>query len=174
MTTPETVLITDEMPDEWVRALADALERFGWTINDAHESAVVVDLPAAAAEVLHADEDGDRLVIGWAGDGEGTGEVHWGLSSDGVHVPVLDTLGEDTDPGAIAARVDRLLRTGQQTPRPLQHAMPYAEITDACRCPTAYPCRGIIPDADCPEHGDRQAPAMSWHWEENCGTVAGR
>lgn len=162
------VQITDEMPDTWVRALADALEGHGWSVVDAHESAVVVELPPTAAEVLHADEDGDRLVIGWTGDGEGTGEIHWGLSSDGVHVPVLDALGDDTDPDAIAARVDRLLRTGRPEPRQIRHAMPYAEISDACRCPTAYPCRGIIPDADCPEHGDRRAPAMEWHWEATC------
>lgn len=159
MTEQQTAL-TDEMPDAWVRALADALERYGWTVSDAHESAVVVDLPA---EALHASEDGDRLVVGWSGDGE----VHWGMS-----VPVLDTLGDDTDPGALAARIDRLLRTGRPEPRLLRHAVPYAEMGDACRCATAYPCRGIVPDVDCPEHGGRRSPAMEWHWEENCGLIA--
>lgn len=162
-------MIQDEMPDSWVRALADALEQRGWTVEDAHESAVVVQLPDEAAEVLHANEDdGDRLVIGWSGDGEEPGEIHWGLSSDGVHVPVLDALTDETDPGAVAARADRLLRTGRPEPRQLQHAIPYAALSDSCRCPTAYPCRGIVPAADCPDHGGRTAPAMAWHWEADC------
>lgn len=165
-----TIQITDEMPDAWVSALADALEQHDWAVIDAHESAVVVALTASAAEVLHANEDdGNRLVIGWTGDGEGTGHIHWGLSRDGAYVPVLDTLTAETDPAAVAVLVDRLLRTGRPEPRQIRHAMPYAEITDACTCPTAYPCRGIVPAADCPDHGDRAAPAMAWHWEETCG-----
>lgn len=163
---PETpATIADEMPDAWVRALADAIETHGWTIHDAHESAIVVDLTDDAREVLHAADD-DRLTIGWAGDGETQGATHWGLST-GVHVPVLDTI-EGAAPGEIAARVDRLLRTGHTAPRMLRHAVPYVDPTGACRCPTAYPCRGIVPDADCPDHGNRRNPAMAWHWEANC------
>lgn len=160
--------ITDEMPATWVRALAAAIERYGYTIADAHECAVVVEVPTDAAEALHADE-GDWLVIGWSGDGEESGTVHWGLSGDAAYISEPETFADETDEiDTIAARVHRLLRTGRTEPRQVQHAVPYAEISDACRCPTAYPCRGIVPAADCPEHGDRTAPAMAWHWEENC------
>ncbi|MTE22619.1 hypothetical protein F0L17_26695 [Streptomyces sp. TRM43335] len=167
-TTRAAVSITDEMPAAWVRALADAIEARGWTVLDAYESAVVVELDADAAEAVHA-AHGDRLVIGWAGSGEDgdPGEVHWGLSSDGAHVPHLDMLGGVT-PDEISERAHRLLRTGRPEPRELRHAMPYAEISEACRCPTAHPCGGIVPDPDCPEHGDRRAPTMEWHWESAC------
>lgn len=163
------IQITDEMPESWVRALAAAIERYGYKIADAHECAVVVEVPTDAAEVLHADEGQDWLVIGWSGDGEESGTVHWGLSGDAAYISEPETFADETDTtAAIAARVHRLLRTGRTEPRQVQHAVPYAEISDACRCPTAYPCRGIVPAADCPEHGGTRAPAMSWHWEETC------
>lgn len=165
------IQITDEMPETWVRALAEAVEGYGYEIEDAHEAAIVVELPTDAAQALHADEDQDKLVIGWSGDDESDepGTVHWGLSGDAAYISEPETFADETDEiDTIAARVHRLLRTGRTEPRQVQHAVPYAEISDACRCPTAYPCRGIVPAADCPEHGGTRAPAMSWHWEETC------
>ncbi|WP_416520081.1 hypothetical protein [Streptomyces achromogenes] len=44
----------------------------------------------------------------------------------------------------------------------IRHAIPYAQPSSACPCP-AQECGGIIPDPDCPDHGDRRAPAMEWH-----------
>ncbi|MGR3939080.1 hypothetical protein [Streptomyces sp. BRA346] len=159
------------MPETWVSAVADAIGKFGWSVSDAHESAIVVELTADASRVLQADDDERFVVLGWAEDTEGP---HYGLSRDGIQVPILCLLGPDTDPAAIAARVDRLMRTGQPEARLVRHAIPYAALGSRCVCPTAHPCLGIVPNAHCPEHGDRQAPTMEWHWEENCGTVAAR
>lgn len=44
----------------------------------------------------------------------------------------------------------------------IQHAIPYAQPSRACRC-SMQACGGIIPDPDCPDHGHRKEPAMEWH-----------
>ncbi|MFF2383697.1 hypothetical protein [Streptomyces sp. NPDC058108] len=155
--------ITDEMPEEWITELVARLEADGHDIADAHESAVVIRLTPTSRTVLAAD-DSDRLfVIGWADDGD----VHWGLSADGVHVPVLRPLGGDS-PSGIAGRVHRVLTTGRPVPRDLRHALPYAAVSEGCVCPVVHPCGGIVPDADCGEHGGRRSPVVEWHWEADC------
>lgn len=154
--------ITDEMPDTWVRAIADAIEAAGHEVHDAHESGIAITLTDDTRAALAGTHDDHYIVIGWDGQG-----VHWGLSADAVTVPVLDALGGRT-PDEIAARALHGLRTGWPEPRPLRHAVPYAAASDACVCPLAFPCRGIVPDADCPDHGNRANPAMAWHWEANC------
>ncbi|GHH30077.1 hypothetical protein [Streptomyces rubradiris] len=42
------------------------------------------------------------------------------------------------------------------------HRVPYVQPSPACRCPVQV-CGGIIPDPDCPDHGDRKSPAMERH-----------
>ncbi|MGZ0231159.1 hypothetical protein [Streptomyces sp. CPS1] len=42
------------------------------------------------------------------------------------------------------------------------HAVPYAGSTRCGRCPMQV-CGGLIPDPDCPDHGVKREPAMSWH-----------
>ena len=44
----------------------------------------------------------------------------------------------------------------------IQHAIPYAQPSRACRCPV-QDCGGIIPDPDCVDHGAKKEPAMGWH-----------
>ncbi|MFF5404583.1 hypothetical protein ACFY8K_16920 [Streptomyces misionensis] len=54
-----------------------------------------------------------------------------------------------------------------------QHAIPYAQPSWACHC-SVQDCGGIIPAPDCPDHGVKQEPAMSWHEAdgERCTTLA--
>lgn len=164
--------IVDEMPDAWVRSLADAIEAYGYEITDAHESAVVVSLPARARGVVQADDDERYVVVGWSGDAESDepGTVCWGLSEDGAYISgEPQVFADETDSiDTIAGRVHRLLRTGRTEARLLQHAIPYAATSPDCCCPRAYPCGGIVPATDCPEHGGMKAPAMSRHWEKTC------
>ncbi|MFC5204593.1 hypothetical protein [Streptomyces kaempferi] len=161
--TDQPTPITDEMPEEWITELVDHIEADGHDIADAHETAVVIRLTAHSRKVLAAD-DSDRLfVIGWADDGD----IHWGLSIDGAHVPVLHALGGDS-PSGIADRAHRVLTTGRPVPRDVRHALPYAAVSGSCVCPVVYPCGGIVPAAECGEHGGRRSPAMEWHWEANC------
>ncbi|MFD1277386.1 hypothetical protein ACFQ51_52475 [Streptomyces kaempferi] len=108
--TDQPTPITDEMPEEWITELVDHIEADGHDIADAHETAVVIRLTAHSRKVLAAD-DSDRLfVIGWADDGD----IHWGLSIDGAHVPVLHALGGDS-PSGIADRAHRVLTTGRRS-----------------------------------------------------------
>lgn len=44
----------------------------------------------------------------------------------------------------------------------IRHAIPYVAPGTSCCCP-AKACGGIIPAPDCPEHGAKREPAMSWH-----------
>jgi hypothetical protein len=98
--------IIDEMPDTWIRQVADAIEAFGHEVTDCHESAVVIDLTPASMRALDADP-GEQLVIGWS---ERTG-VDWGLGrADLVGDPQpLDA----ATPAEIATRVHLLLTTGK-------------------------------------------------------------
>jgi hypothetical protein len=168
--TDQPTTITDEMPDTWVRSVADAIEAHGWTIRDAHESAIVINLNHTAHQILNAD-DQPFLVIGWTGDGEDEGAVQWGLSVDGVTVPDLHLLGGAT-PGEVADRAHRVLTTGRPAPRDVRHALPYTAVSRSCVCPVVYPCGGIVPDAECGEHGVRRSPVMGWHWEADCPPVS--
>ena len=55
------------------------------------------------------------------------------------------------------------------------HAVPYAGgIGPSCLCPEQK-CGGITPVPDCPDHGDRRNPAMSWHRNDgpSCRRLAG-
>ena len=101
-----TTEILDEMPDTWVREVADAIEVYDHTVADAHESAIVIDLTPASMRALDADP-GEQLVIGWT---ERYG-VDWGLGrADHVGDPQpLDA----TTPQEIAACVHLLLTTGR-------------------------------------------------------------
>lgn len=104
--------IHDEMPEAWVRALADAIETHGHQIADAHESAIVIWLTPQQRRTLHAEPE-PYLVISWRGDDTRTGALDWGISPDGAHVPHPQPLTDTTTPAAIAHTVDTLLRTGQ-------------------------------------------------------------
>lgn len=97
--------ILDEMPDTWVRETVQAIETYGHTVTDAHESAIVIDLTPAAMHALDADP-GEQLVIGWT-QRYGT---DWGLGR-ADHVPHPESL-DATTPAEIAARVHLLLTTG--------------------------------------------------------------
>lgn len=44
-----------------------------------------------------------------------------------------------------------------------RHACPYVAISAACIC-RRQPCGGIIPEADCPDHGHARNPVMEWHF----------
>ncbi|MBC2868597.1 hypothetical protein [Streptomyces mexicanus] len=157
----QTVTITDEMPDEWVADVVAAVERRGWTVQDAHESAIIVQLGTRETAVLDADS-GSVLVIGWT---EQHG-IDWGLSSDaGATVNEAQSMTEEAAPEAIAAAVDRLMLAGRPDAHLVQHAMPATAASAACTCETVQPCGGIITDAECPDHGARRAPQMWWHWE---------
>ncbi|MFF0465732.1 hypothetical protein [Streptomyces mexicanus] len=146
--------ITDEMPEEWVADVVAAIERRGWTVQDAHESAITVQLGSREAAVLGADP-GCVLVIGWT---ERYG-IDWGLSADGsATVDEAQSMTEEAVPEAIAAAVDRLMLVGRPDARLVQHAMPAAAASAACTCETVQPCGGIVPDPDCPDHGARRAP----------------
>jgi hypothetical protein len=101
-----TIAITDEMPDTWVREVADAIEVYDHDVADAHESAIIINLTPRAADVLDA-EPGQQLIIGWT---ERAG-VDWGLGR-ADHVPLVEPLGADT-PQEIAAAVHLLLTTGR-------------------------------------------------------------
>lgn len=103
MTTP----ITDEMPDAWVAALADAIQVYGHQVADAHESAITIHLTPASMGALDA-ESGDHLIIGWT---ERAG-VDWGLAKSAAHVPYPEQL-DATMPTEIAARAHLLLTTGR-------------------------------------------------------------
>ncbi|MEV7817820.1 hypothetical protein AB0P05_45575 [Streptomyces flaveolus] len=158
---PDTLTLADEMPDAWVSGLVDAIERRGWTVADAHESAVTLELTPTAAALLDAAR-GDVLAIGWS---ERYG-VDWGVSTDGgATVPDPRPLTDSADAETIAAGVDRVLLAGRADARLVQHAVPGTAPSPACSCQTAQPCGGLIPDPDCPEHGDQRAPHMWWHWE---------
>lgn len=156
------MLITDEMPDTWVRELVTAIEVYDHEVIDAHESAITIDLTPATMRALDADP-GNRLIIGWT---ERAG-IDWGLGESAAFVPHPEPLDAGT-PQKIAARIHLLLTTGRTEPRPLRHAIPYAAVGATCKCRTVRPCGGIIPADNCPEHGPRRNPTMSWHWEENC------
>jgi hypothetical protein len=158
--------LAEEMPDTWVRELADAIETCGWTIADAHESAIVITLTDSARHALRADQDDRFLIVSW-----GHNSTHWGLSTDGVWAQGLQPCG-GTTPAAIADRVHRILTCGRPEPRNLRHAVPYAAASEACTCPLAFPCGGIVPASGCPDHGDRKEPAMAWHWEAACHGAA--
>ena len=97
--------ITDEMPDHWVLALANAIEVHGWTIDDAHESGITINLTPAAMHTFDADP-GEQLIIGWT---ERYG-VDWGIGR-ADHVPNPETLPGDTT-AELADAVHRLLTTG--------------------------------------------------------------
>jgi hypothetical protein len=156
------VPFTAEMPTAWVCALDTAIEAHGWETTDAHESAIVLPLTEESRLVVGADDDDRYVLVGW--DEAGT---HWGIGTGPSRIDQARPLG-GTTPVEIAARVDQLLRTGRPEPRIwVRHARPYVEPSPGC-CPTVHPCGGIVPDADCTEHGDRRAPAMAWHWETNC------
>lgn len=43
-----------------------------------------------------------------------------------------------------------------------QHAIPYAQPSLTCQC-SVQACGGLVPDPDCPDHGGKREPAMSWH-----------
>ncbi|SFD13026.1 hypothetical protein [Streptomyces aidingensis] len=152
----------DEMPEPWVRALADHIEAGGWGLADAHESAIAVHLGDTARGALGAADTDRYLVIGWSAAG-----ADWGLAASRGHVPHPQLLPGDT-PVQLAAAVGRLMRTGRAEPREIRHAVPYGAPGEACTCERITACRGLIPDADCPEHGDRRNPAMTWHWEALC------
>ncbi|MGZ0200611.1 hypothetical protein ACNFR7_10535 [Streptomyces sp. RM1] len=153
--------IADEMPGAWVADLVAAVERRGWTVEDAHESALTLTLGPRQAAVLDA-EPGCVLVIGWT---ERYG-VDWGISADGgATVAETQPVTEDAGPEVIAAAVDRLLLTGRPDARLVRHAVPDVAPASACTCEAAAPCGGIVPDADCPEHGGPRSPRMWWHWE---------
>lgn len=156
----QTLTITDEMPEEWVAEVVTAIERRGWTVEDAHESAITVKLGAREAAVLAAGP-GSALVIGWT---ERYG-VDWGLSTNGTDVPEAKTMTTDPDPETIAAAVDRLMLAGRPDARLLRHATPATAPAAGCTCETAQPCGALIPDADCPDHGGKRSPQMWWHWE---------
>lgn len=96
----------DEMPEEWVRQLVAAIESYGHSVADAHESGITVDLTDEQARTLGAEGD-DRLIIGWT---ERYG-VDWGLGRAG-HVPHPEGL-DATAPEQIAAAVHALLTTGR-------------------------------------------------------------
>lgn len=98
--------ITDEMPDTWVRQIADAIEVYDHQVADCHESAIVIDLTPTAMRALDADP-GEQLIIGWT---ERYG-VDWGLGRVD-HVPDPQPL-DATTPQEIAARVHLLLTTGR-------------------------------------------------------------
>lgn len=98
--------ITDEMPDTWVRAVADAIEVYDHKVTDCHESAIVIDLTPATLRALDADP-GEQLVIGWT---ERAG-IDWGLGHKGW-VPDPQPL-DATTPEEIAAHVHMLLTTGR-------------------------------------------------------------
>ncbi|MEU9796378.1 hypothetical protein AB0E27_38470 [Streptomyces sparsogenes] len=155
----KTVTITDEMPDTWVASVVAAIERRGWTVEDAHESAITVELGAREAAVLDA-EPGSVLLIGWT---ERYG-LDWGLSADGATVTEAQPMTTDADPETVAAAVDRLMLAGRPDARLLQHAMPAAPPSMACTCERVHPCGGIVPDSQCPDHSMR-SPQMWWHWE---------
>jgi hypothetical protein len=148
------------MPEEWVADVVTAIEGRRWTVKDAHESAVTVQLGTREAAVLAA-EARSVLVIGWT---ERYG-VDWGLSTDGATVAETHPVTADADPETTVAAVDRLMLAGRPDARLVQHAMPAAAPSAACSCATVQPCGGIVPDAGCPDHGARRAPQMWWHWE---------
>ncbi|MFJ9799887.1 hypothetical protein [Streptomyces sp. NPDC101145] len=104
--------IHDEMPDTWVRAVADAIETHGHQIADAHESAIAIRLTPQQRRTLHAETE-PYLVISWRGDDTGTGALDRGISPDGAHVPHPQPITDTTNPNTIARTVDTLLRTGQ-------------------------------------------------------------
>jgi hypothetical protein len=156
--------ITDEMPTAWVRGLADRIEAYGHEVLDAHESAITVSIHPAARTVLGA-QPGQVLVIGWTE----RGGLDWGLADDETYVPDPQPLGGDD--GEYAARVHRILTTGRPEPRPLRHAIPYTAASTACICERVHPCGGIVPNAECPDHGSTRNPAMRWHWEDNCDRI---
>lgn len=77
---------------------------------------------------------------------------------------------KDADPEVIAAAVDRLI-LGRPDARLVPHAIPAAAPSPACTCEAAAACGGIVPDADCPEHGGVRSPQMWWHWEGAACTI---
>ncbi|MET9175873.1 hypothetical protein ABZX64_33270 [Streptomyces misionensis] len=136
-----------------------AIERRGWTVADAHESALTIRLEPAAAAILSAGPS-DVLVIGWS---ERYG-VDWGLSTDGgATVGDARPLTGTADPQEIAAAVDRLMLTGRPDARLVRHMIPFAAPAAPCRCETVQPCGGIIPTPDCAAHAG--AARAWWHWE---------
>jgi hypothetical protein len=130
-----TVPTTDVMTDEWVTGVVAAVERRGWSVKDAHESVITVQLGSRNAAVLAADS-GSVLVIGWT---ERYG-VDWRLSTDGATVAEPKPMTTDADPGTIAAAVDRLMLAGRSDARLVQHAMPAAAPSATCTCETVQPC----------------------------------
>jgi hypothetical protein len=99
-------------------------------------------------------------VIGWTE----RYDVDWGISADGAAVTGAQPVTTDANPRVIAAAVDRLMLAGRPDARLVQHAVPVTPPSPACTCETAQPCGGIIPDAECPDHG-MGSPLMWWHWE---------
>lgn len=162
----ETLPVTDEMPDSWVSSLVAAIERRGWTVADAHESAVIVELTPTAAAVLDAGPGG-QLVVGWT---ERYG-IDWGVSTDGgTTVPDPQPMADTADVEVIAAGIDRVMLTGRPDARLVRHGRPESAPSAACRCETAQPCGALIVHPDCPDHGLADV-RMWWHWEGPACTI---
>ncbi|MFE2973314.1 hypothetical protein [Streptomyces sp. NPDC059258] len=158
-----TDAFTPEMPTAWVRAVDEAIEALGHPTADAHESAIILPLTADTRPAVDADTTDQYVIVSWDEAGP-----HWGLGETPARIDYTRPLGGIT-PEEIAGRVDMVLRTGRPEPRPgVQHAVPYVAVATPECCPVVYPCGGIVPDADCAEHGNQRTPVMAWHWETNC------
>lgn len=100
-----------EMPAPFVAAITDHLGRLGWTVYDANETYIQVEIPIEADAQQAAAKRGDHLLVWLSGE-----TFFWEIvepEHNGYH-PNPHTLDVyKIHPSAVVASIDHLLRNGE-------------------------------------------------------------